>query len=278
MTRLKLWVGLPGCLLCACPAPSTNVPPAQTGDSGEGGFVLPPPLPPEWGAAEVGERLMTALPFLPDALSAQKEFVEALQHGDPDCPTLYESWSMFVVHNGCVASTGWFYAGLGSWFPLDTDGDVHLGADFLIMSPEGERFFGAGMARYYDRQPDEWEMDLQGEWGWPQAEGWLSDQASLLIKIRRAANSLSLAGGWSGPYGAFYFRNFQADLGSCARPTGTIEVRDERGFWYALDWKASDCAQLSYEGEALGEACLNPGPAFCDYAAAVATAAAEPPL
>ena len=259
----------------------TKAPPGQAPneeDSATGGFVLPAPLPPEWDSAEVQRRLDLALPHLPDALTAQKEFVAALQHGDPTCPTLYEGWSMFVVHSGCTASTGWFYAGLGSWFPLDGDGDTHLGADFLIMSPEGERFFGAGMARYYDRDPQHWEQDLQGEWGWPQAEDWLADQASLLVKIQRDGNILRLTGGWSGPYGAFYFRNFEVDVTRCSGPTGTIEVRDDRGFWYALDWSTAPCAQLSYEGDPMGESCADPGPAFCAYAQKVADAAAEPPL
>ncbi|HNC95775.1 MAG TPA: hypothetical protein PKW90_06600, partial [Myxococcota bacterium] len=73
-------------LLVACAETSPQkeqAPPKEEADSGSQGFVLPPPLPPEWDATEVQRRLELALPHLPDALSAQKEFVAALQHGDP---------------------------------------------------------------------------------------------------------------------------------------------------------------------------------------------------
>lgn len=244
-------------------------------DSAGQGFVMPDPPAPTWDADEVSGRIEAALPFLPDPLSAQSEYIEALMQGDPECPVLFEGWSMLSALQGCTASSGWVYAGLGSWFVMEEDGDYSLGADFLITSPEGEEFLGTGIAQYMDRADDQWDIALWGQWHWPLAEGWLKDVTSLLMQIHRQGNRADFQGGWTGPYGSFYFRGLQADLDQCVTTMGEIEVRDDEGFWYALTWGGGGCAQLSYEGQPMGESCYDPGPLLCAYVDKITTLAAE---
>ncbi|MCP4805529.1 MAG: hypothetical protein GY884_09285 [Proteobacteria bacterium] len=49
-----------------------------------------------------------------------------------------------------------------------------------------------------------------------------------------------------------------------AEPAGTILVRDEVGYWYELvfDGSCDGCGSVQWEGETLGEACIDVSPLY----------------
>lgn len=274
-------------LVLGCATPSTEKPPPTAGadtasavgddDTGEAPGL--PPVEPEMTAEDVlatlDEAMALGLPTCPDFI---RLFAEGLSMGDEACPGNRSAFEIFVP---CTAASGAWMLGIGGY----TDGSIRqpdgtvtrhgsLVADFLMFDPNGARMdAGLTCGLLAQRTPDNAvtvESDLTGSMTAAWRDDWFQEDVSGLmdVDIRIApggSREVVLTGGmsWSGFTVSFLPELFYSD--TCGGARGAIALRDSRGYWSLVELGddqggCSTCGDVTFEGETIGEGCLNLSP------------------
>jgi hypothetical protein len=255
-------------LLPACDAPpaadrSANPPADTSGDTTSDPGVTPPD--PAWTADEVEVRLNAGISLgFPDPFHPIDVYADLLRTGGTyDCPgtgdlNLEESFS------GCTASTGYLFAGQAYWTgSVEGDRDVDLKGDCYIIDPDGNWFVGGGELAYAETTADgthTWSAEVAGTWGYPLSEGWTAETPSVALFYEGsegAEATLRIEGGYARPDAQMYFDGVA--FGECGdAPTGAVRLRDPTGYWYTVTFDGcTGCGPVTFEGEELGEACVD---------------------
>lgn len=228
-------------------------------------------IEPQWSADDVETALIRLFDKgLPDASEWLEVYVDYLSHGDEDCPGVdYQLVPSNVPIDGCYSEEGWFYQGVSTYTDVETDDGTGFTftADMTMADPDGNELRGGGSVDYWVSDPGKISLISgtfvgQGQGNWLDGEG-LSAAQFLINRLPeggvvvQGATSLDTVGVL---YHEFIHRP------NCGF-TGAIEVRgelDDR--WYDVDFgdDCTYCANVSFKGEELGEACLIDHPTFPD--------------
>ena len=263
---------------CATPPEDTGAPPPA--DSGLE-FASWSELAPQWTKEEVGEELEAALSYgLPRGEVFRDHILALLAQGDADCPG-HEDQISSVEYGleGCVADSGYTYRGILVYeeeFDEDESTQVLLQkvsmADFEIIHPSGEIFYGGGSMDYERLQPldanghRESRALIRGMWADPlHEESWfstgVSTYLSMLMEEDNGETMLQLEGtlGIGGHH--LYFNNIEFLSSDCdTQPrSGSIWIRQPDSSWFQLEFPADcGCPDLMWnDTEAFGTLCVD---------------------
>lgn len=224
----------------------------------------------------------------PNPVDIAYAFLVIMSEGDEDCPASDYNLGQVL---GCTSDNGNFYSGIG-WYILmeavtQEDGtDVPIswyhGGDFEILRPTGERVAGGGDLLYETTVGDETSITtftVAGTWVDESRTDWLGATFSGVYVGELIQDgddfSFTMDGGVGVEKLDFNFVDLSWDTqGECAgAPTGAIQIRDERGYWYS--WELGDdcdaCGDVSFHGDQdLGELCMD----LTDWGVKLATSSA----
>jgi hypothetical protein len=213
----------------------------------------------------VGDRITAAFAGgFPDPLSVDVLYTSLFVYGDGQCPGPM-GYSVSTPFQGCQSTTGWEFAGYVEYTSVEEPRSLLLQSDVTITSPEGERYVGAGKIDYAS-DGDTWTSQLTGTWGMPGAEGWLDLVTGVAIWSTWDGATLTAFGGYQGAEDEVYLEDVVWGGGALA---GTLSLRDPSGYWYDLVLGDGGCGEVSFEGEALGEGCVNLDATLDAYAEAM---------
>lgn len=233
---------------------------------------------PVWSAQDFQEILARVLGRgTPSPAIISDAYVQIMAQGDEDCPG--GGTDMQTDPEGCEADSGYRYAGI-AWFnyavPQEINGvevamNYSHGGDFEILTPEGERFAGAGGIAYLSELKDGvvtiGKVDIHGSWIATYRQDWLGDGFSGVYTVSLTTDMAStfdfvLDGGISVGDVDMYFESATWDTsdGCEGSFTGALSLRDDRGYW--TRWEVTDacsvCGELVFHGDqSLGEMCLD---------------------
>lgn len=244
---------------------------ADTSDTSRGETdtgALWEPAAPSWDAAGVAEHLDAALaPGLPDPASLLAAYEAIVADGGADgCPN-YHDLNMNAPINGCVAPSGYLYAGIVMYAP--TEGAVdsfEISGDAYVTDAQQQTFQLAGKI-VQAVEGDTWSLEWDGRWGYPAADGWLSGVPSAALLLTHDGAGSTLRGGYAVGDDAAYFHDVTVD--AAGAPTGALGLRDPAGSWYTLTFAggADGCGAVAYADATLGDACVPLGPLVADLLA-----------
>ena len=272
-------------LLLSCRPPASVVDTGYAQDSGVQGWSWEG-LSPSWTPEEVAAEVEKAVAYgLPQAEVVADNILSLLSRGDGVCPGHPSMISQpYVALPGCVADTGYQYRGILVYEEEETEDETGTSssiftstADFEIIYPTGEIFFGGGSIRssfYQSSNPEIGDrvMDLvKGVWQDPNHEvAWLSEGVStyLSVSVFDSMNSDRTTAKIQGAHGIadihLYFDHVEVESVGCERqPTsGQIWLRQPDTSWYQLHFDEScACPVLIWnQTEELGEVCLDLSP------------------
>lgn len=229
---------------------------------------------PEWTAEDVGAQVETFFGWgMPVPYEVGTVFRELLESGDEDCPGDPQMLDELGTH--CVSAEGYAYDGIG-WMVVESYSEGMLaydwahGGDFTITRPDGTIFGGGGGIAYQTTSDEDagvltHEADVHGTWIDDARSDWLGQEFSAVIQGVATGDigsrTLTLDGGMGVGDIDLAFEAFTFDqTGPCGdQPTGTIQVRDTRGYWYA--WELGDdcdaCGPVTFHEEVgLGDVCV----------------------
>lgn len=237
-------------LLAACQSS-----PADTGpDTAAQGLPVPEAV---WTAAQTQDALTSALSApLPGIDRATGDYLGLMARGDSICPGDPVAIKDGAVY-GCDANTGMYYAGVSEYWDEQRDDAWFrsLAGDFLIQTPEGQSF--------------EWGMGYEISWGpesasmrWLGSLFWDGDPASA------ERMSVVLAAGVSGDAGTLNggitqgetVLDFDLETAADCPAQGLLAIRGPDKRWYRTTLGCNGCGPLSFEGQELGEVCVDPSP------------------
>jgi len=231
----------------------------------DSGSLLPLP---SYDLAEYQEQIQSALELgIPNSEDARLAYLSWMQNGDDDCPG--SDYLLQGIIEPCTADSGYIFSGLvsfsGTTNTLHFPDSYDVGADCYILSPNGERFVGAGDLFYQSSgeiSQGSIENTIRGTWESQNQDEWLAKDNSIWI-----TNSISWEQEeWSFLINGAYHLDeislrFQNVLvgSDCSGGVGLVEIRDPNGYWLKieLDPSCSGCGLSNYQGEAQGEVCLD---------------------
>jgi hypothetical protein len=228
-----------------------------------------------WTAEDV-EQAMAGFIALgaPNPREIGEHFLSVLSRGDEECPGVNGTLGQNNLL-GCTSESGYTYAGIGWTFSEESDPDSGVatwwrhGAEFEVLYPDGQRYYGAGELQIWAEREDEgwaWTSEGSGSWGDPTRPDWLGSGTSLAYlaegrHLHDGSSELTIQGGLGYGGGAMHLDDFGfSTMDGCeALPHGTLKVRDPEGYWltWELDGACASCGQLSSGDQDLGELCLD---------------------
>ncbi len=242
----------------------------------------------QWTADELDALLETwsSEVGLPVPNGVMSSYLTALLEGDDECPGSGDD--IIGALSGCTASTGWSYSGLAIYSrteeeTLDTGMERSVvsasfdNADFVVTSPEGQRFVGGGRTLHsWEKDPSSDVQTLarfSGTWShdWT-GLSWLAEPVSVDAEYSYAVGSdktgLLVSGSMTAGGRSLVWEKvdvFHQECPGSARG-GQLWVRQDDGSWVllAFDETCSGCATAVWNDESeLGEVC----PDFTELAA-----------
>lgn len=188
------------------------------------------------------------VPGFPDPWGLLDSLDSVSREGDPNtCPGGHDR-NYNSGMGGCEASTGWIFGGL-TIFESANDGTntFQLTGDAWALSPEGERWVGAGESEFVDGGSSGFSFEVAGTWGSEFDRSWTAGQPSVGLVLVGDGLGLEVNGGLSTRGNTVYLDRYRYD--TAAGTTGRILLRDPLGAWYTLDFGA--------DGDACGEVWLD---------------------
>jgi hypothetical protein len=239
-------------------------------------------------AEEAAEAMREAVRFgVPLPSPAIATWAEMMTHGDEGCPggRWYEGGLEVFPAQGCTASSGYWYQGVGSgasiWLDEDRNGSPDLfrqdmKTDGAMRDALGNTFyFGGAILLELVGTPEtggSYEAEILGTYGYPLSESFWMQQGtstgSYLSGEIGADGSWTLTGSGGFTVGGLSvgMDEFTLNVACPDGPGGIIGVRDEAGYWYDLAYDEStcdSCGEVTFDGrQDLGRACADVSPAF----------------
>ncbi len=229
---------------------------------------------PVWNADEVGTVITTLTAFgAPNPVDIANDFADILAVGDGACPA--DPYSL--QHTPCTSESGYYYQGVGWLYVAETmdlagravPSTWFHGGDFEILRPDGSRLAGGGDLKYFsefDETQSVTSFIVAGTWDDSARDDWLGAPFSGVytgeIVHQEGAWSFTVNGGIGVGDVDSQFVDVVWDSASACEgaPTGMIQVRDARGYWYAWDL-GDDCDAcgevIFHQDQDLGELCLD---------------------
>lgn len=264
---------------------------AETGeDSADlaGGTAAAPRHPAaEFTADDVAAQLMERVKFgAPSTPVLIETFSSMLREGDEHCPGggYLEQGLEYYPPAGCTADSGYWYQGVGGagygWVDLDWDGKVDgyleaMKVDGAMADPQGNVFvFGGTVSFELTGDPVDggtFEAGFLGTYEYPgSTTQWLKSGVSTGYYLEGTIDSsgrwaFEANGGFAVDGQAMSMAGFTVNGACGTKPTGTVSVRDQLGYWYDLTYDETSCdgcGEVSFDGtEPLGRACadITPG-------------------
>jgi hypothetical protein len=163
---------------------------------------------------------------------------------------------MSAPFEGCRTGGGWEFAGYSQRTEVPEPYQYILESDVTVTSPQGDRFVGAGKIELLATDAG-WTSQITGSWGMPGAGGWLDPVPGLALWDTWDGELWTAYGGYAAAAGQLYFDDVAWTPG-CDAPQGNVRLRDPSGYWYDLVFPdvCGACAEVGFEGEPLGEACV----------------------
>jgi hypothetical protein len=273
---------------CADGQPVTGPAPTDSGDlddtdtqrswSWEG-------LAPIWSAEEVTDEISSALSYgLPRGEVLAGHILDLLSRGDELCPGHPMMISMpYTTLKGCTAQTEYSYRGILVYEDeveeiaqqsVERRRQFTSTADFEIIHPTGEIFYGGGNFDYWRERSMESDIVIgggaliTGMWGDPLHEAeWMRSGISAYmtaiyeLKQDGTEHWIRLDGtlGLGGHH--LYFNDLQYSSEVCGDSPmgGELWIRQPDTSWYQLRFDSScDCADLTWnQTDDLGEICVD---------------------
>ncbi len=231
----------------------------------DSGILVPPA---SYTLEEYQNQIQDTLTFgVPNAEEARLAYLSWMQNGDNNCPG--SDYLLQGIIEPCTSNSGHVFSGLvsfmGSTNTLSFPDSYEVGADCYILSPNEERFIGAGELTYDstgDGSNGAIESTIKGTWQSPIHEEWLTRDNSIWMSSSLTWEgddwSISLNGAYHLDDTSLRFQNLFGGS-DCTAGMGSIELRDPTGYWLkiALDSACDGCGQATYQGEEQGEICLD---------------------
>ncbi|MSQ02588.1 MAG: hypothetical protein EXR71_11990 [Myxococcales bacterium] len=241
-----------------------------------------------WTGEEAAVAMKEAVRFgMPTTSALVSTFRDMLSHGSDECPGpgWQEGGLSYFPLDGCTSADGYWYQGVGGttlgWYDDDMDGvfDGFLQAmktDGTMADPKGVLFTFGGQASFrYLGTPEgggTYEAEFLGSYRYEGSdELWLSAGTSTGMYVDGTFSPTELPtmvaeGGFTVGGVSISAQGFTLG-GACGeRPSGSLGVRDDQGYWYDLRYDESTCdgcGTVWFDGrEDLGPACVDVGPAF----------------
>lgn len=257
-------------LACASPSVSERAPangPGVTDAADSGEAPLPDigttPVEPSLSAEAVADAMGLAMGRMPNPAEAFDLYQNLMTQGDEVCPgseqVIVDTWLY-----GCDASTGYGYAGVTEWLTGEYDvmGQAlelqGVAGDFWIDTPDGDRLEAGGNAVVLTNGSI-WIGDLTGSWRYSAGSPWLAHGFSGTVAVQ------ILPGLMVGAEGAMNVQGTHVAMHELTLPEicnggaqGGLSLRDANGGWYRIEFEeCTACGSLSFEGAAMGEACVD---------------------
>lgn len=274
-------------LLFGCREPGCGAPCEGLGDDGK---TAPPPYTAEepeaeWTAEDVGQTITEVFGGgFPNGVLMRDTYMAIMAESDPTlCPVFASEYTGDYPDDiteenilGCTATSGYYYSGVCMYDELETTDDAGytliwgLGGDFLLAYPDGSEFAAGGGVTYTGVRATDgtetFDSTTRGTWYDESLQNWLGQGFSGLFST---TGGLDADGHWVTVHGGVAVGS--ADLffdevtwtwsDTCdGQPSGVINLRDERGYWYAwtLPDDCSGCGNVVFhDSDDLGELCLD---------------------
>lgn len=238
-------------LLLAC---TPETPPAPV----DSGAVVLPQAEPVWGPEEVeaaAESLLAA-PF-PRLDHLDQDYLALMAQGTSSCPGLGNNIKDDAVY-GCETDAGMYFSGVSDYFDEWRDGVPYrsLAGDFLITDTQGRTLdWGAGWEVYFVRDASYFRWLGSVFWsGRPATDGGVS----VALEGHQQDGAFSVSGGMSLAQGTVELA-LRRDA-ACPLAQGTLSLRGPDQRWYRTALDCSGCGPVRFEGQKLGQACIDPTP------------------
>lgn len=280
LPRWRALAGLAACALAGCVDPSKGGDDPSTPEAEDTASMVFSTTDPEpvWSVEDFQAVVAQVLGRgTPSPAIIGDAYVQIMAEGDQDCPG--HATEMQTDPAGCDADSGYRYAGI-AWFNYSTAQEINgveyamnysHGGDFEILTPQGERFAGAGgiayISEYRDGVVTTGEVDVHGSWMASYRQDWLGEGFSGVYTVSLTTDMVStfdfvIDGGISVGDVDLYFEAATWDTsdGCGGGFTGALSARDDRGYW--TRWEVTDpcsaCGAVVFHGDQdLGEMCLN---------------------
>ncbi len=269
-TRALLW-GLLGCTGAGGPS-DTGTASASSADTAIGAtlpWVTDTEAEPLWTAEQAALEIALGLAEgLPEPRLPMDTYLGLMAQGDADCPGHSTQLKSDVLY-GCESAAGIWFEGISMYGREEGEGGVgsvfeFLSGDFVIQDVDG-RILEVGGHVVHSLFPSDggytYGLEFVGSWLLTPSETFLDPMNSLVLDVTLDSEGLVvLAGGW-GRGGIDLFFDVLSFDGSCeGHATGTVQIRDSTGTWYALTLQDSctGCGEVIWGGTtSLGEACVD---------------------
>lgn len=274
MVALLMAFGLAGCAPSACQDGCGSATDDPTPEDTAAMVYSTEDPDPVWTADDVGARITELMSYgAPNPVDIADAFARIMSEGDELCP----GDPFTLVNAPCSAADGSYYQGIGWLYVADrvriADADIpatwYHGGDFEILRASGARFAGGGDLKYTTEFGDSQATTtfiVKGTWEDATREDWLgaafSGVYTGVVSREVDAWSFTINGGIGvGDLDTQFVNVSWSSAEPClGAPTGTIEVRDARGYWYAWDL-GDDCDACGpvtfHQDQDLGELCLD---------------------
>ena len=216
------------------------------------------PATPEWDAQDV-EQAASALMQAPmprlDELT--QDYLALMAQGSAECPGPGNSIKDNAVY-GCETAGGMYFSGVSDYFDESRDGLAYksLAGDFLIRDTLGNTLdWGAGWEIYFAPGAAQFRWLGSIEWS---ARAATADGISVTLSGAQDQGAFQVSGGMKLAQGTVEL-SLRRDS-ACPLAQGTLSMRGPDKRWYRTELDCSGCGELSFEGQELGQACIDPTP------------------
>ena len=220
--------------------------------------VVQEPAVPQWSAEDVEQAAQALMQApMPRLDHLTQDYLDLMAQGTSDCPGLGNSIKDNAVY-GCETDGGMYFSGVSDYFDESREGQVYksLAGDFLIRDTLGNTLdWGAG-----------WEITFAegaAQFRWLGSIIWSGRPATsqgISVALSGAQNQgvFQVSGGMTLAEGILEL-SLSRDA-ACPLGQGTFSMRGPDKRWYRTELDCSGCGTLRFEGQDLGEACLDPSP------------------
>ncbi|MFZ5479125.1 MAG: hypothetical protein ACOZNI_20340 [Myxococcota bacterium] len=223
--------------------------------------VEAPTSAPTWDAAGIEAAWAEAVSRgFPEVERPRDTWHALLAYGDETCPG-DPDFLVDEVLTGCTAESGYVYAGVGGYVEVTEESHGFVGwqvhADATVTDAEGATFWVGGNVYHLEDTDEEGafvEERIEGTWRWEGDDAWLADWTSGLLTFT-LRDTLAMEGALTFSGLSFAADGFSFDAEGLA--SGTLSVRDPGGAWHTVTYANGACGDVTFDGDALGEACLD---------------------
>ncbi|MFT5586988.1 MAG: hypothetical protein ACI9VR_004593 [Cognaticolwellia sp.] len=213
---------------------------------------------PVWSAQDVEAAALTLMQSpIPRVDHLTQDYLVLMAQGTASCPGLSNSIKDNAVY-GCETDAGMYFSGVSDYFDETRDGQVYrsLAGDFLIRDTLGNTLdWGAGWEIYFG--------DGASQFRWMGSTVWSGrpatvDGISVTLSGTQDQGAFQVSGGMKLEQGTVEL-TLERDA-DCPLAKGTLSVRGPDKRWYRTELDCSGCGPLNFEGQDLGQACIDPTP------------------